>query len=185
MSVLTARFSPLLGFTAAARGLSGAGTVLPFVMERQQQTNWCWSAVAKSVDDYYARPGVSAWTQCAIVDRELGGPCCGAAGASAACNVDGPLDNALTHVTRFNKVNAGRATSAEITTELGADRPMGVRVAWNAGGAHFLAVTGFDATTGDLDTDDPLWGPGHSTLANFPRTYQGGGSWTDSYFTNP
>ena len=42
---------------------------IPFVMQHQQQTQWCWAAVSVSVSHYYSP--WSGWTQCAMVNAEL------------------------------------------------------------------------------------------------------------------
>jgi hypothetical protein len=47
-----------------------AAANLGFSMQRQQQTQWCWSAVSTSTSLFY-RPG-SGWSQCSLVNQELG-----------------------------------------------------------------------------------------------------------------
>ncbi len=69
---------------------------LDFWMQHQQQTNWCWAAVATSVSHFF-NPA-STWTQCAVANGELNrNDCCGS-GASGPCNVYGFLGSSLTRV---------------------------------------------------------------------------------------
>src|SRR5918911_1240122 len=74
--------------------------LLPFNMQPQQQTNWCWAATSTSVDHYYD-PG-SGWTQCGVADGELGRTDCCGAGAAGPCNVYGTLDTSLQRVGNFD-----------------------------------------------------------------------------------
>jgi hypothetical protein len=66
---------------------------LPFNMEAQTQTNWCWAATAKSVSHYFFKR--SPWTQCKVASAELGLTCC-VSPVPSACNVSWFLDRALT-----------------------------------------------------------------------------------------
>jgi len=43
--------------------------LLDFSMQQQDQTNWCWAAVAASVVRYYHAD--TQWTQCRIAEGEL------------------------------------------------------------------------------------------------------------------
>lgn len=49
-------------------------SILPFNMEAQLKTNWCWAATAKSVSRFYSR--LTPWTQCKIASQELDKSCC-------------------------------------------------------------------------------------------------------------
>ena len=84
-------------------------------------------------------------------------------GAGGPCNVYGYLDDAL--------------------QDLGL--PLGIRVAWSGGGAHFIAATG-------TEDNSLVWvsdcGSGTTSLVDYntlKNSYRGSGSWTHSYFTQP
>lgn len=66
---------------------------LNFTMSEQQQTNWCWSAVATSTSLYY-NPS-STWTQSSLVNAELSQTNCCQSGDSSACNQPWSLNSAL------------------------------------------------------------------------------------------
>jgi Papain-like cysteine protease AvrRpt2 len=130
---------------------------LSFQMQHQQQTNWCWAAVSTSVALYY--DSTSTWTQCTVANGELGrSDCCGA-GASTSCNVYGFLNTALTRVGHLDHMDSAVAAFHAVDDEIDAGRPLGIRVAWSGGGAHFLAIIGYlEGATNYVAVDDPIYG---------------------------
>lgn len=157
-------------------------TSLPFNMEAQTQTNWCWAATAKSVSHFYfVRSG---WTQCKIASAELGLTCC-VSPLPSGCNVPWYLDRALTRTNNFVSIRAGTLTFSEIRAEISAGRPVGARIGWSGGGGHFMVIYGWSRIGGTiyLDIDDPIYGKSTPSLDTFTNSYQGSGSWTHSYFT--
>jgi hypothetical protein len=155
---------------------------LGFQMQHQQQGNWCWAAVAASVSRFYNT--ASTWTQCLVANSELGrNDCCGA-GGPGACNRYGYLDVALTQVGNFDHMIWSSATFASASGEIDGGRPLGLRVAWSGGGAHFLAIIGYlDDGEGYLAVDDPIYGKSDVSYATLKSNYQQTGSWTHSYYT--
>lgn len=153
---------------------------LPFNMQAQQQSNWCWAAVSTSVAEYF--DSGSGWTQCKVANGELGrSDCCGT-GASGPCNVYGTLDTSLTRVGHLDHMAGGTATYSTVTSEVAEGRPVGARTAWSGGGAHFLAIIG--TLPGNFyAVDDPIYGKSDVSEATFKTAYQGTGSWTHTYFT--
>jgi papain like cysteine protease AvrRpt2 len=168
-------------------GAPAAGTAgsLAFAMQTQQQSNWCWSAVAVSVAGFYGTPNPTP-QQCDLASQELSAACC-PAGSNAACDVPWYLDKALQRVAHLNTWASGSAVMAVIQGEIKGDRPLGVRIAWSTGGGHFVVVSGYATPpTGDLVTvEDPIWGQSTLLLAVFQASYQGSGSWSHSYWTTP
>ena len=156
---------------------------LDFMMQHQQQTNWCWAAVATSVALYY--DPASTWTQCAVANGELGRTDCCGTGASGPCNVYGYLASSLTRVGHLDHWAAGTATFAQVGTEIDAGRPLGVRTAWSGGGAHFLAIVGYRLIFDMLAVDDPWYGKSDVSYSAFSTNYQGSGTWTHCYYTEP
>ncbi len=53
----------------AAPDMSSLITLLPYERQDQEQTQWCWAAVAASVAKYY--DAETSWKQCTIVNAEL------------------------------------------------------------------------------------------------------------------
>jgi hypothetical protein len=176
--------APAPAVAAAAPGGAGSGA-LPFVMQAQLQSNWCWSAVTTSVSHFFN--GGSAWTQCSLASTELGLACCPVGSNPGGCNVPWYLDRALQQTNNFNRIVAGAAAFTDVETEINSTRPLGVRIAWLGGGGHFVSITGYSssAATDYVTVDDPIYG--HSTLlySALCTNYQGNGSWTHSYWTQP
>jgi lysozyme family protein len=155
--------------------------VLEFTMQAQQQTNWCWAAVSTSVSHFY--DANSAWTQCKVADTQLGRTDCCGGGASGACNVYGYLDQGLVEVGHFDHLQNGATTFEVLQNEIIASRPLGIRVAWLGGGAHFVAAIGAEEEDLVL-VGDP--GSGTNSLVDYATlltSYSGSGTWTHSYFT--
>ncbi len=160
---------------------------LLFPMQKQEQTNWCWSGCATAASHFY-NPA-SAWTQCSLANAELGKTTC--CTDPAPCNVYGYLKTALTTVGNLASMIEGTQTEADIISETAAGRPLGVRIGWRGGGGHFVMVNGGAVmVTGGVVTEwvtvkDPWYGTftiPYSTLVN---SYHGFGSWTHSYLTQP
>ena len=154
---------------------------LDFAMQHQQQTNWCWAAVATSVS-LFCDPA-STWTQCTVANAELSRTDCCGDGASGPCNVYGFLDTSLTTVGHLDHWTGSSSTFAELRTEIDAGRPLCARTAWSGGGAHFLAIIGYRILQEMLAVDDPWYGKSDVSFATFGSSYQGTGTWTHSYFT--
>jgi hypothetical protein len=155
---------------------------LNFQMQHQQQTNWCWAAVSTSVALYY--DPASTWTQCTVANGELGrSDCCGAGGGTS-CNVYGTLNTALTRVGHLDHMDSTVASFQAVDDEIDGGRPLGIRVAWSGGGAHFLSVIGYlEGATNYVAVDDPIYGKSDLTYATLETSYQGSGTWTHSYYT--
>jgi hypothetical protein len=69
-----------------------------------------------------------------------------------------------------------------LNTQVAAGQPLGVRIAWRSGGAHFILIVG--AGPNDMLTvKDPIYGLSYLPLATLANNYQGDGDWTHSYFT--
>lgn len=159
---------------------------LPFAMQSQQQTEWCWAAVAASVAGYFGSAGPSGglWQQCDVVNSELAQSTCCVNGASAACNNPWYLDRALSLVGHLaGSPTPGAIPFANVQGEVDNNRPVGVRIGWYGGGGHFVVLSGYDDNGGAqfVDVDDPWYGPSVADYSVFATAYQSAGSWTDTY----
>lgn len=156
-------------------------TVLPFTMQPQTQTNWCWAATATSVSHFYY--SLSTWTQCKVAGAELGLSCC-TTPVSMACNVPWYLDRALTRTNNYVSIS-GPITTSKVLDELKHGRVVGARIGWSGGGGHFMVIRGWGRVgpTEYFDIADPIYGNSHITVAEFTHNYQGSGHWTHAYFT--
>ena len=156
---------------------------LNFVMQHQQQGNWCWAAVAASVSAYF-NPNTT-WTQCKIANAELGQTDCCTNGSSASCNVPWYLDRALTLTGNFVSMSSGAGTMNDVTQEINNNRPLCVRIGWSGGGGHFVAIDGYNIGLDMVAVDDPWSGASDVDLSVFQTAYNGSGSWTHSYKVKP
>ena len=156
---------------------------LAFTMQHQQQTQWCWAAVSTSVSLYYDPS--STWTQCTVVNAELGQTTCCQNGGSAACNQPWFLDDALTRTGNLDAFSGGTTSFAGVRTQIDGGRPLGTRIGWSGGGGHFAVIEGYKPGPGDqrVAIDDPWYGASDLTYNTFATSYQGTGSWTHSYTT--
>jgi hypothetical protein len=156
---------------------------LSFTMQAQLASNWCWAATSNSVSHFYW--SLSTWTQCKIVNAELGRTDACNTPTPAGANIPWYLDKALDRTHNFVSIHAAPATFAQIRAEIDAGRPMGARIGWNGGGGHFMVIYGYSTWLGQeyVDIDDPIYGKSHLTLEDFSTNYQGSGSWTHYYIT--
>jgi Papain-like cysteine protease AvrRpt2 len=152
-------------------------------MQHQEQTNWCWAATAASVSAFF-NPSTT-WTQCKIVNAELGRTGCCTNGSSSYCNISWYLDRALTRTGNFVSMSWGTGTMSDVKNEIDNNRPLGVRIGWSGGGGHFVALDGYSQTFNMVAVDDPWYGASDVDLAVFQTSYQGSGSWTHSYRVKP
>jgi hypothetical protein len=159
----------------------------PFDMQKQSQTNWCWSAVAASVEQFYESSSAS-WTQCKIVNSELSQSTCCTNGSTLKCDQPWYLDTALSRVGHYNAFGDGPLAMNGLMIEISSKQPVGARIAWPGRGAHFVVLHGYSVLSGDsfVDIRDP-WDQGEYTYSydQFCTAYNGTGVWSHHYFTRP
>lgn len=164
--------------TTTSSSAAWSNWALEFPMVKQEQTNWCWSGCATATAHFF--DPASAWTQCAVASDALGVTTC--CTDPAPCNVYGYLNKALTTVGHFKSMAGSTEPDATITSESNNGLPLGVRVAWKGGGAHFIMVVGGGPNDMVL-VKDPIYGLSYISYATLSGSYQGSGTWTHSYFT--
>lgn len=181
MTIMSAAVSGLLN-SVRVQPSGGAGSVsksLPHFMETQQQSNWCWAANGASVGNFYH--GAGSYTQCAIANTCMGrSDCCT---APQNCNQYGYLDQALQAAKSYDSMASGTCSFNMVQTYINVGKPVGTRVAWTGGGAHFMMITGYDTSGSRIDIQDPWYGDSTIVYASYPAQYMGGGSWTNTYYT--
>ena len=160
---------------------------LCFSMQHQEQTQWCWSATATSIAHYYNAS--SQWTQCSLVNSELGRSDCCSNPSSSDCNTPWTLNTVLTRVGHLAAFSGSSTSFADVCTEIDNGRPLGVRIGWSGGGGHFnvLACYSFNPLLRprSVQVEDPWYGTSVWDYDTFRTAYQGSGSWTHSYKTKP
>ena len=165
---------------------------MPFRIEQQQETNWCWAAVSVSLDHYFNSE--STLSQCQIADKVLPGDCCN---DPDSCNQTMKLQDVLRPRGRLSSAMVGYPPFQQIKSELDANRPLAVRIAWFDGGAHFVVICGYsvmqsgvrkiliaDSFHGEF-VDGTYLGIWEIDYDLFPEYYQDGGDWTGTFFLQP
>jgi Papain-like cysteine protease AvrRpt2 len=152
------------------------------VMQPQLQSQWCWAACSTGV--YHLYDARSSWTQCRVVNAELGETGCCQDGSTGKCNRPWYLDRALTRTGNFAGRSEGTVPLSRLRSELDAGRPVGIRIGWAGGGGHFVMISGcLNDATGILEVRDSIYGTSEISIAAFASSYQGSGSWTHTYYT--
>lgn len=156
---------------------------LNFKMQKQLKDNWCWAANAASISKYYISS--STWTQCKVAATCLGFPECCTAPTPYYCDVPHYLNKALMATSNFDRWTGNSLDFSSILSEIDEKRVIGVRIEWPDKSGHFLAVFGYDDTSGTefIYVADPIYDEAFVNLANFTSKYKGKGRWTDTYFT--
>ena len=75
------------------------------------------------------------------------------------------------------------ATLSEIQNEIDQGKPICTRVAWSGGGAHFMAITGYNGR--EITIQDPAYGTTTMRFDDYAAGYQTGGYWSHTYYTQP
>jgi hypothetical protein len=176
--------------------------------ETQEQDSWCWAAVASSVSVYYTQSGnPRQWWQCKLAASELHPQSTNLnqycpAGQNANDGTQSlDLYKPLTDIKHLQGQPRLQVEWDDIKREIDNGRPIGIHIAWDGGGDHYILVTGYDVIDGEyhIFTLDPHMGFGdHGYCLPQPSipfvTFQGdggyssphdpgAGSWRGTYFT--
>ena len=118
-----------------------------------------------------------------MVNAQTGRTDCCINPSSSNCNVTGYLDNALTYVGHLSSEQGSAAAYSTMSAAVDAGTPPCIRIGWSGGGGHFIGVYGIEPTN-LLWVTDPIYGQSLvSTSTLTGGTYQGNGTWTNTYFT--
>jgi len=161
--------------------------ILELPVVTQEETEWCWVGVSKSILDYYG----NTVSQCEIAEyarqeitwHDFGDTnCCD--DTTQGCNYWnynwGPSGSIQDILIYFDNIqNYGYAdplSLAEIVSEIAAGRPFVVRWGWDFGGGHF--VVGHGVNGGDISYMDPWFGEGYH-ISTYDWLVSGGShTWT-------
>jgi len=167
-----------------------------FIVQTQLASNWCWAAVAVSINAFLDPPSPVAglgWTQASLATQLLGKklPGCSAMPMPNSCNKPERLDVALT-ITR-NMMPDGALTNQHLTFDciqnwVKVQLPLGARITWFGGGAHFIALDGCKVMSDGqrlVHVQDPSFSPASSPgLWDYDalvEDYLEQGYWSDTY----
>ena len=158
---------------------------LSFGMQTQQQSEWCWAAVAASIAAFYG--DTPAKSQCELATHYLGLPCCidplPAAppprwAGNRSFTLDVPLQ-VLKHLAA--PVIPDVMSFEDIVKDIDAGKPICCHIRWATAAphdGHFNVIVGYVRELRELVIHDPYATYGHSTLPydTFKSNYHGG-SW--------
>jgi len=160
--------------------------VVAIEAQAQLETNWCWAAVASSISQYVS----VAFSQCEIVNQQVGRTDCCINPSSSNCNQSGYLDQALQFVNCFAYEEDQASSYTEVRGALLTNLPPCIRIGWSGGGGHFIIIKGLDPNGSaapaafSLLVSDPIYGDSWVTYEALTNgLYQGSGTWTNTYFT--
>jgi hypothetical protein len=147
----------------------GNAQILDMPQVIQEQDQWCWAGVSKSILGYYGQNPqqceiaeyareVITWTSYGTTD------CC--VNPNAGCNYwnynwgsAGSIQDILVHFGGIQNYGSGTAISlASATNQISNGRPFVVRWGWNAGGGHF--VVGHGVSGSNVYYMNPWFGEG-------------------------
>ena len=162
--------------------------VLNFAMQDQEESEWCWAAVAASIALHYS--GSSPWTQCKVAEAELNEKKCCQKPVPSACNRRWRLHSTLRTTQNLSRYTTRREAFAVIQQEINNGRPLCARIGWKGSiSGHFVLIDGYDESSGTqfvmVRDPNPLVRTALVNYATLVKGYQGTGSWTDSFFTQP
>jgi hypothetical protein len=163
------------------------GFNMPFPMEHQLETDWCWNAVAVSVEHYF--DAQSQLTQPDFAVRALGVPL-------EEANQPFFLSTALENIGKLHANPPGFLSFAAIQEQLHANLPVCVHIAWNEGGSHFVVITGYQfSPAGDpqvlvsdpilKDSNVVVWDYDSFVLAYSPSYTNAEGIWVETCLVRP
>jgi hypothetical protein len=162
------------------------GCRLPVKVEQQLKSRWCWAAIASAVASWYQTMRIG---QVQVVDSLLADVNAGKGLYTKEelleRNVNFKLDVALKFVHCFSHWTIGKPAFERVQFEINQGRPLGVRLEWFKGGAHYILVNGYNDQDGSIMIEDPLHGPHVLDFNRFPANYRESGAvWTETFFTN-
>jgi len=156
---------------------------LNFVMQNQEQINWCWAAVTVSICKFF-NPNCS-WTQCSLVNAEFERSDCCVNGSSDDCNQPWRFFKALTRTGNLQSQTYNAASFENIMREINKKHPISAGINWSGGGGHNVAIIGFHFALRMVAIEDPLYGPSTLSYEVFKSAYLGFGTWNIKCYVKP
>lgn len=153
---------------------------LDFVIQSQEQSEWCWAALSASIVNFYA--GNDSLKQCEVVKKVLGRSTCCEDGSSDLCNQQFDIDSALRRLGHLARAQGNQPDFRIVDAEIKAGRPVGVRILWSDGGGHAIVVYG---VTDDRQViiADPASANDEAIVPFDGFVYKDIGSWNGTLFT--
>lgn len=168
---------PLAAVALAAPG--AAPLHIPRI--EQEQTNWCWAAVAEMILRHYSADLGPAPTQCEMASWRFDAECCSTPWTSF-CNSTSWPDTILDNWRVYWEFYASSKSYSKLQHEIGQRRPVIVYYEWTGGSSHVALVIGCDGSDEVLVRDplDQFGGVGWISYDDLQAAY-GYGSWQGTY----
>lgn len=159
---------------------------MPFNIQTQQQTLWCWAAVAASIDAYFAPS--AAKDQSTVADGVLHRGDCSP--TNRHCNQTSPLQDALKVVGKLREPPLTKPLEFDaLRQQIDQKLPVCVRIEWPDGGGHFVVISGYSITPLGKQmviVKDPWYVDSVLAFEELSSDYLlAGGTWSDSFLVKP
>ena len=150
--------------------------LLPIVLVRQQQTNWCWAACCEMV---FAHKGVLWIYQCNIVSRQFNANCCTHPYPKVCNKPEWPDQAYVDWGITFTRLNS-QLSFADLQSAIDNGNPVEVYFVWQGSvAAHVALVVGW-YDNGDVQVNDPWRGVLRIGYVDLQIAY-GLGTWLETY----
>jgi Papain-like cysteine protease AvrRpt2 len=171
----------------AAAPAIGYPPPLDVTMPRPKPTQWCWAATASAVWTYYAARGSGkVQTPCEIASKWLSTSCCPEpTDPNDHRNKPSDLQSALGMHLSGNPA-FGTISFQQIKTEIDARRPVCCLIHWHGGPGqdnHYNMIVGYHPATQDVEIRDCQYDTTTLPYTSLCKTYQGTGTWDQTYLT--
>jgi hypothetical protein len=178
---------PFTGVSANGTAPITAADPLQFTMQKQQQSLWCWAAVAASVCQFLGDAGDNT-EQCKVATMSLHTPCCinpmPLYGSSWAGNHEYSLSSCLDDLNHLAQKSA-KVDIDSVSDQIKQDRPVccHIRYASGAVAGHFVTIIGCHVDRKEVTLRDPDVKSPHNGVFLIDHIEQVlGGKWDETYF---
>ncbi|RCJ16850.1 hypothetical protein A6S26_32365 [Nostoc sp. ATCC 43529] len=154
----------------------GAANTLNVPYRHQEQNNWCWAGCCEMVFLYYNLQNVR---QCDMATYQFGANCC-VVPSSSVCNQGNWPENIYNHYRFSNSRTEAPLLPGLVISQIDSNQPIEPYYAWRNGGAHVAIIRGY-YDNGDLEVNDPWYGPSRNSYSDVVTAY-GLGTWSKTYF---
>ncbi|MEA2414922.1 MAG: hypothetical protein QOI58_1579 [Thermoanaerobaculia bacterium] len=152
---------------------------LPVVVPCQEDTLWCWAAVATGIARFYNNYTAEQY----IVASTVLGLQCLPNGGNLNCHQEGALTDALCANDNLWSSFSGSGSIAFVARSIAANRPICVRMEDSNKAGHFVVLLGHSADFTQVYIDDPSNGSSIKPFDQFVKSYLGIYFWQYTYET--
>jgi hypothetical protein len=161
-----------------------------FTMQPQQEDNWCWAAVAVSINNFLDSGSATPWTQESLATNVLqkDGKIAATVDCTATpglCDFTAALNDAFTATHNLaGSFDNGHLDFDSIKGWIEAGFPICAQIDWFGGGAHAIALDGYQEYASGAQAvvvQDPFYGPSLQFYDDLVSDYPPGGTWAETF----